>query len=202
MRLKSGSTGIASTVTWDYSTDPARRTINRPPQRQSLWPSSKRCDGPGNGLPSRITFELRMDGAVIARRTVTKTLRNLGLHRRRFIDPNGENNRKPCGTWDCTAAGSSTRTARTTENHRSSSRNGQVRWCMSTSRKSEEPRTAAVGVPTAAVPTRRNDPSAGKRRTSNLASATPTCIPRSTATQGWRTPRPATTKPPQRPSIS
>jgi transposase len=44
---------------------------------------------------SRITFELRMDGAVIARRTVTKILRNLGLHRRRFIDPNGENNRKP-----------------------------------------------------------------------------------------------------------
>ena len=44
---------------------------------------------------SRITFELRMDGTVIARRTVTKILRNLGLHRRRFIDPNGENNRKP-----------------------------------------------------------------------------------------------------------
>ncbi|MES9535620.1 helix-turn-helix domain-containing protein, partial [Rhodococcus baikonurensis] len=33
---------------------------------------------------SRITFELRMDGTVIARRTVTKILRNLGLHRRRF----------------------------------------------------------------------------------------------------------------------
>ena len=30
-----------------------------------------------------------------ARRTVTKILRNLGLHRRRFIDPNGETNRKP-----------------------------------------------------------------------------------------------------------
>ncbi len=44
---------------------------------------------------SRITFELRTDGIVIARRTVTKILRNLGLHRRRFIDPNGENNRKP-----------------------------------------------------------------------------------------------------------
>ena len=44
---------------------------------------------------SRITFELRTDGIVIARRTVTKILRNLGLNRRRFIDPNGENNRKP-----------------------------------------------------------------------------------------------------------
>ncbi|MFI5436466.1 IS481 family transposase [Rhodococcus baikonurensis] len=44
---------------------------------------------------SRITFELQMDGTVIARRTVTRILLNLGLHRRRFIDPNGENNRKP-----------------------------------------------------------------------------------------------------------
>ena len=44
---------------------------------------------------SRITFELRMDGTDIARRTVTKILRNLGLNRRRFIDPNGETNRKP-----------------------------------------------------------------------------------------------------------
>ena len=44
---------------------------------------------------SRITFELRTDGITIARRTVTKILRGLGLHRRRFIDPNGETNRKP-----------------------------------------------------------------------------------------------------------
>ncbi|WP_058037919.1 leucine zipper domain-containing protein, partial [Rhodococcus sp. KB6] len=44
---------------------------------------------------SRITFELRTDGITIARRTVTKILRDLGLNRRRFIDPNGENNRKP-----------------------------------------------------------------------------------------------------------
>ena len=44
---------------------------------------------------SRITFELGTDGIVIARRTVTRILRSLGLHRRRFIDPNGETNRKP-----------------------------------------------------------------------------------------------------------
>jgi hypothetical protein len=54
---------------------------------------------------SRITFELRRDGTDIARRTVTKILRNLGLHRRRFID----------------------RTAKPTENHRSSLRNDPVR---------------------------------------------------------------------------
>ena len=52
-------------------------------RRNRKWPAS------------RITFELRTDGIVIARRTVTKILRKLGLHRRRFIDPNGENNRKP-----------------------------------------------------------------------------------------------------------
>ncbi len=102
------------------------------------------------------------------RREQPKTLRNLGLHRRRFIDPNGENNRKPQVIV--------------------AKRPGQM--VHVDIKKSEEPRTAAVGVPTAAVPTRRNDPSAGKRRTSNLASATPTCIPRSTATQGWRTPSP------------
>ncbi len=44
---------------------------------------------------SLITFELRMDGMVIARRTVSTILRNLGLNRRRFIDPNGETKRKP-----------------------------------------------------------------------------------------------------------
>ncbi len=58
---------------------------------------------------SRITFELGTDGIVIARRTVTKILRNLGLHRRRFIDPNGE----------------------PTENPRSSLRNDLVRWSTS-----------------------------------------------------------------------
>ncbi|MET3953284.1 hypothetical protein ABIE52_000150 [Rhodococcus sp. OAS809] len=90
-----GSTGTASTVTWDYKTDPAHRSITRPPQRQRSSPRSKRCDGPGNGLPSRITFELRTDGIPIARRTVTRILRDLGLNRRRFIDPNGETTRKP-----------------------------------------------------------------------------------------------------------
>ncbi|MCQ4150574.1 hypothetical protein [Rhodococcus qingshengii] len=41
---------------------------------------------------SRITFELPTDGIVVARRAVTKSLRNLELHRRRFIEPNGVNN--------------------------------------------------------------------------------------------------------------
>ncbi|WP_141211180.1 IS481 family transposase [Enemella dayhoffiae] len=44
---------------------------------------------------SRITFELQMDGLTISRRTVTRHLAALGLNHRRFIDPNGENNREP-----------------------------------------------------------------------------------------------------------
>ncbi|WP_328435373.1 IS481 family transposase [Nocardia puris] len=43
----------------------------------------------------RITTELATDDVEIAVRTVGRQLKHLGLHRRRFIDPNGENNRRP-----------------------------------------------------------------------------------------------------------
>ncbi|APE36427.1 IS481 family transposase [Nocardia mangyaensis] len=43
----------------------------------------------------RIAFELDGDGTAIAVRTVTRQLAHLGLHRRRFLDPTGENNRTP-----------------------------------------------------------------------------------------------------------
>lgn len=43
---------------------------------------------------ARITHELAADGIVISRRTVTRHLAALGLNQRRFIDPNGENNRE------------------------------------------------------------------------------------------------------------
>lgn len=43
---------------------------------------------------SRIAFELRADGVAISRRTITRHLAQLGLNRRRFIDPNGETNRE------------------------------------------------------------------------------------------------------------
>lgn len=42
---------------------------------------------------SRIAFELHADGVAVSRRTVTRHLAQLGLNRRRFIDPNGETNR-------------------------------------------------------------------------------------------------------------
>lgn len=43
---------------------------------------------------SRIAFELRQEGTHVSRRTVTRLLAQFGLNRRRFIDPNGENNRE------------------------------------------------------------------------------------------------------------
>src|SRR5699024_8970078 len=44
---------------------------------------------------NRITYELVEFGFSINRRTVTRHLTQLGLGRRRFIDPGGESNRKP-----------------------------------------------------------------------------------------------------------
>jgi transposase len=43
----------------------------------------------------RITDELANVGFVINRRTVSRHLTQLGLGKRRFIDPNGDSNRKP-----------------------------------------------------------------------------------------------------------
>ena len=44
---------------------------------------------------SRIAFELHQIGTPVSRRTITRLLAQLGLNRRRFIDPNGESNREP-----------------------------------------------------------------------------------------------------------
>lgn len=44
---------------------------------------------------ARITFELNSDGTPISRRTVTRHLAQMGLSRRRFLDPTGESNRAP-----------------------------------------------------------------------------------------------------------
>ena len=43
----------------------------------------------------RITFELHQDGTSVSRRTITRLLAQLGLNRRKFIDPNGQTNRQP-----------------------------------------------------------------------------------------------------------
>lgn len=44
---------------------------------------------------SRIAFEPHQDGTSVSRRTITRLLAQLGLNRRKFIDPNGETNREP-----------------------------------------------------------------------------------------------------------
>lgn len=44
---------------------------------------------------SRIAFELHLDGRSVSRRTITRLLAHVGLNRRKFIDPNGETNRRP-----------------------------------------------------------------------------------------------------------
>lgn len=51
-------------------------------RRNRKWPAA------------RIAFELVADDVMISRRTVTRYLDQLGLNRRRFIDPDGENNRE------------------------------------------------------------------------------------------------------------
>lgn len=52
-------------------------------RRERKWPAS------------RIAFELAGTGVSISRRTVSRLLVQLGLNRRRFIDPVGDSNRKP-----------------------------------------------------------------------------------------------------------
>ena len=54
----------------------------------------------------RIQLELTNEGVSISTRTVGRVLERLGLNLRRFIDPNGDDNRKPTpiiahgpGTW-------------------------------------------------------------------------------------------------------
>ena len=87
------------------------------------------------------TFELHTGGITIARRTVTKILRSLSLHRRRFIDPNGENNRKPQVII--------------------AKRPGQM--VHVDVKKVGNSRTTAGGAPTVAAPHRPNDPSSARR---------------------------------------
>lgn len=43
----------------------------------------------------RITLELAVEGVTVSVRTVSRHLVHLGLNRRRFLDPTGENNRVP-----------------------------------------------------------------------------------------------------------
>lgn len=76
---------------YDRSSAPARQPAATPGEtvarieelrRAKKWPAA------------RIAFELHADGVPISRRTITRHLAQLGLNRRRFIDPNGQTNRE------------------------------------------------------------------------------------------------------------
>lgn len=95
---------------------------------------------------SRITIDLRKDGTMIARRTVTRIPRNPVLIRRRL----------------------STRTAKPIENQGSSLRKRVLRWSASTSNRSGRPSTVVVGVHTSEDPSRPNDPSVGNEEQARL----------------------------------
>ncbi|AFR50887.1 Transposase-like protein [Gordonia sp. KTR9] len=82
-----GETGLQ-----DRASTPCRQPRATPPEvvaQVEQWRREHKWSA------SRIAFELNQDGIAISRRTVTRTLARLGLHRRRFIDPNVEGNRKP-----------------------------------------------------------------------------------------------------------
>lgn len=77
----------------DRSSTPRRQPTATPPEVVELietWRRERKWSA------SRITFELNDDDVQISRRTVTRIIERLGLNRRRFIDPNGDNNRRPC----------------------------------------------------------------------------------------------------------
>lgn len=76
---------------FDRSSAPVRQSTATPGQTVARIEQLRREK---KWSASRIAFELHADGTTVSRRTITRHLAQLGLNRRRFIDPNGENNRE------------------------------------------------------------------------------------------------------------
>lgn len=74
----------------DRSSAPARQPTATPAEVISVIEAMRRGR---KWSAARIAFELNGGGIVISRRTVSRQLVALGLHRRRFLDPSGELNR-------------------------------------------------------------------------------------------------------------
>lgn len=74
----------------DRSSAPVRQSTATPGQTVARTEQLRREK---KWSASRIAFELHADGTTVSRRTITRHLAQLGLNRRRFIDPNGENPR-------------------------------------------------------------------------------------------------------------
>ncbi|MBN0975094.1 MULTISPECIES: IS481 family transposase [unclassified Gordonia (in: high G+C Gram-positive bacteria)] len=75
----------------DRSSAPARQPTAMPGETVARIESMRRET---KWSASRIAFELHATGVAVSRRTITRYLAQLGLNRRRFIDPNGETNRE------------------------------------------------------------------------------------------------------------
>lgn len=75
----------------DRSSAPVRQSTATPGQTVARTEQLRREK---KWSASRIAFELHADGTTVSRRTITRHLAQLGLNRRRFIDPNGENSRE------------------------------------------------------------------------------------------------------------
>ena len=71
----------------DRSSAPVRQSTATPGQTVARTEQLRREK---KWSASRIAFELHADGTTVSRRTITRHLAQLGLNRRRFIDPNGE----------------------------------------------------------------------------------------------------------------
>ena len=76
----------------DRSSAPARQPAATPGQLVKRIEAMRREH---KWSASRIAFELHQNGTPVGRRTITRLLAQLGLNRRKFIDPNGETNREP-----------------------------------------------------------------------------------------------------------
>lgn len=87
----------------DRPSTPHRQPTATPGQTVSRIESLRRSR---TWSANRISLELRVEGVPLARRTVTRHLRRLGLQRRRFLDPTGASNRAPRrGTTSTPSAG-------------------------------------------------------------------------------------------------
>lgn len=76
----------------DRSSVPARQPTATPSEIVERSESMRREH---KWSASRIAFELEREGTPVSRRTVTRLLAQLGLNRRKFIDPTGNTNREP-----------------------------------------------------------------------------------------------------------
>ena len=129
----------------------------------------------------RIQLELTNEGVSVSTRTVGRVLERLGLNLRRFIDPNGDDNRKPTpiiARWPGHMV------------HVDVKKVGRI------------PDGGGWRAPSSAAAPTKPRPSTGRRNGPVSAPATSTSTRSSTVTHGWHTPSRCPTSGPRPPSGS